>query len=180
MPKSTLYFIFALAIIATLLLGINIGKNLTKSQSTIPPSSLSPRQSPADGGTKAGTLSSVNSGSSTFTDSSCGFSFSYPGGYLSSNTVNGKSVILTDPDDENQQIIGACEGEIPKPPIPAEKIESIIVDGVTTNLYHDADSQTGKPRDEIIVKHPTNGKEIILAGYGADFDAALSSFRFIR
>lgn len=138
------------------------------------PSQKSPSPSPIK------RSSDTNQSLSTFTDASCGFSFSYPGGYLSSNTVNGKSVILTDPDDESKQIIGACEDEIPKPPLPPEKVESIIVDGVTTNLYHDADSQTGKPRNEIIVKHPSNGKEIILAGFGADFDSALASFKFMR
>lgn len=205
MPKSTLYFIFALALIATLLIGINIGKNISSQTTNNTSTSLSaskeqitnlPISSPYPSYSPSATLQpttdirqptprirsgqATSSGSSTYTDSSCGFSFSYPGGYLSSNTVNGKSVILTDPDDESQQIIGACEDEIPKPPLSPEKVESIIVDGVTTNLYHDADSQSGKPRDEIIVRHPTNGKEIIIAGFGDTYNAALASFKFIQ
>lgn len=123
---------------------------------------------------------SSKTGLSTYTDKTCGFSISYPGGYLSSNTTNGQSTILTNPNNTNESIVTACETEIPKPPLPPEKLEEITVDGLPTLLYHDASSKDGTPRDEIIVKHPTNGKEIIVAGYGEAFNAAIASFKFVK
>jgi hypothetical protein len=122
----------------------------------------------------------TKAGLSTFTDKTCGFSFSYPGGYLSSNTTNGQSTILTNPNNANESIVTACEAEIPKPPLTPDKLEEITIDGLPTFLYHDSSSKDGTPRDEIIVKHPTNGKEIIVAGYGQAFNATIASFKFIK
>lgn len=237
MARPTIVLLFFLTIVATLLIGINLGKTLSLTQKITSPTpsvmaspsptlTLMPSPSPFlcsldgdpcgigltgksigmccegyvcktstnpdEGGSciKDKTSKKLipsptpkkisNSGVSTYTDRTCGFTFSYPGGYLSSNTTNGKSSIFTDPNDETHSIVTACEDEIPKPPLTDNLIENIELDGVPTKLYHDTSSKDGTPRDEVIVMHPTNGKEIIIAGFGSSYNAALASFKFIR
>ena len=73
----------------------------------------------------------------------------------------------------------ACAEKIPIPPVKAENIESIIVDGQPATLYHDTNSDSS-PRDEVIVKHPSRDEEVIIAGYGNNFQQALASFKFVE
>lgn len=190
MAKGTIVSLFILALVATLLFGINIGKKISSNQNmpseptinvqrptTIPTPTLT--LSP----TITSTSSSQISGSkslTTYSDKTCGFSFSYPGSFIKQQTVNEKSIIISDPNDENQAIAATCAQEIPKPPLPDNKIEQIILDKVTAALYHDTNAKDGTPRDEVIVRHPTNNMEIIIAGFGSLFQQAISSFRFIR
>ena len=195
MAKGTIVFIFFLAVLASLLFGINLGKQLGKSEvaSTVisptgnikptllpsftPPPSPTPIVSIT---TSPNTIpSSRKSGTTTFSDKTCGFEFSYPGSFIRQKTVNSQSVIFTDPDNPNITIAAACATSIPRPPVSSEKIEPITLGGVAAMLYHDQNSD-GTPRDEIIAKHPTRELEIIIAGYGATFQSALSSFRFIQ
>ncbi|MBI4990687.1 hypothetical protein HZB96_01175 [Candidatus Gottesmanbacteria bacterium] len=94
-------------------------------------------------------------------------------------TENAQSVIFTDPDDPNAAIATTCAESIPRPPVTSDKIEAISLGGVAATLYHDK-NQDGTPRDEIIVKNPNNGLEIIIAGTGVTFQKALSSFKFVQ
>lgn len=193
MAKTTLIFIFSLAIIATLLIGINIGKNLNLSSeelasSTSPTLTLVPSQNPSPTIAKTVTGSGFieskiyttkeESSTTTFTNGSCGFQFSYPGSYIHEQTQNQNSVIFVNPNNQDELIAAFCAENIPRPPVSPENIEAIILDGQPANLYHDQD-QKGNPRDEIIVRHPKNGLEIIIAGYGEVFQNVLSSFKFL-
>ena len=92
---------------------------------------------------------------------------------------NNSSTIITDPDNPEAAIVTTCQSEIPKPPLPPEKIEDIVLDGVPARLYHDSSSKDGSPRDEVIVTHPVLNHEIIIAGFGPAFDQAVSSFKFL-
>lgn len=195
MAKGTTIFLFFLTIVATLLFGINIGKKLGKSESLSnlqPPTSnlqptISPTLTPKPTITLAPAIETSPSatviprvkGISTYTDQTCGFTFSYPGSFIRQKTVNSQSVIFTDPDNPNIAIATTCAKTIPRPPVSAEKIEAISLDGVAAMLYHDQNSD-GTPRDEVIIKHPGNEMEIIIAGYGPIFQSALASFKFIK
>lgn len=186
MAKGTLFTLIFLTIIATFLLGINIGKRLSISQPVVQTPSPTLTQTPSPAliliptiATASGVKISKTVSRSTYTDKTCGFSFSYPGSYIRQKSVNEQSLILTDPLDPDAAIAATCADTIPKPPLAPEKIESVTIDGVSATLYHDQDAN-GRPRDEIIVKHPKNGKELILAGFGPFFQEALSSFRFVQ
>lgn len=189
MAKGTIIFIFILSIFASLLAGINIGKKIEKMQlaSSITPTvipitptfTIFPTTTPVVSPNARVTTKSAT-GKSTYRNRTCGFEFSYPGSYLSQKSVNEQATIFTDPDDPNTAIAATCATEIPKPPLPPEKIETITLDDVSVTLYHDSNAKDGSPRDEVIVKHPTNGKEIIIAGFGPTFQSALSSFKFIK
>lgn len=182
MAKGTVIFLIILALVATLLFGINIGKKLGVYQNTIV---VTPTSIPTTAPTATPTLTATPSagmrkttGTTTFSDKSCGFAFSYPGSYINQKSVNGQATILSDPNDQKASIVATCDKSIPRPPVSSDKIESITLDGRAATLYHDQASD-GSPRDEVIVRHPTNGMEILLAGYGEFFQQVLASFKFI-
>lgn len=188
MAKGTVIFLFVLAITASLLLGINVGKKLGISQITdntspmlsasIQPPTITITLTPTQKATPSATMKK-STGITTYTDASCGFSFSYPGSFMKSKSVNGQATIITDPDDEKATIAATCAASIPRPPVSSDKIESITLDKVAATLYHDTNSD-GSPRDEVIVKNPNNNLEIIIAGYGETFKQTLTSFKFIE
>lgn len=191
MAKTTLALFFILALVATLLLGINIGKKIGFSQSDnnlqITPTLISPTatvQPPTPPyeflpPSVTSTGSKTNSSSKvTFTDKRCGFSLSYPGNFLKSETNNNLSVVFTHPDDSTIALAATCSEKIPIPPVSVENQETITIQGQTATLYHDK-YPDNSPRDEVIVQHPSNGMEIIIAGYGATFQNALNSIRFL-
>lgn len=183
MAKGTLFFLLILLLLATLLFGINLGKKLGVSQSTIiptpnPTATVIPTVTPTLTATPSAAMKKTT-GITTFSDKSCGFSFSYPGSFIKQKSTNQQTTILTDPNDTSATIAATCAASIPRPPVSSDKIESITVNGVNGLLYHDQNSD-GSPRDEVIVKHPTTGMEIIIAGYGENFQQALSSFKFVQ
>lgn len=182
MAKGTLILLFILSITAFLLIGINLGKKIGKNDS-VPNVSISPTLLPTTqlilSPTSTATTS-ANSETSTVTDQTCGFRLTFPGSYLRQKTENNQSQIFTNPDKPDEGVATACQEEIPKPPLTADKIESIILDGEAATLYHDQNAKDGTPRDEVIVKHPVKKMEIIIAGYGTIFREALSSFKFLR
>jgi hypothetical protein len=197
MSKGTIILCFTLAIVAALLLGINLGKNIDISPiATSPTVSYQPTKI-----IKPPTLTPINTLSpsipvsasatiflsptlkqisyTTYTNSICGFSFSYPGSFIQQKTTNEQSIIYTDPDNSKDAIAATCASSIPKPLVSADKTESILLGGRSATLYHDQNPD-GSPRDEVIVKNPNNGLEIILAGYGSTFFTALTSFKFVQ
>lgn len=189
MAKNTTIFLFILGILATLLVGINVGKNLGKqeaSQSAINNQQLTITPSSSPTLILTPTIASPSAtripkatGTSTYTDKTCGFSFSYPGSFLRQRSENAQSVIFTDPDDPNAVIATTCAALIPRPPVTSDKIEAVTIAGVAANLYHDQ-NKDGTLRDEVIVKNPNNEMEIIIAGFGPTFDKALSTFKFVQ
>jgi hypothetical protein len=187
MAKGTIIFLFVLAVLASLLFGIKLGINLDQGktapiQSTVsnPPPLPSPTFSlPSPVSSSSAVPTKKVTSLSTFQNGTCGFSFSYPGSFMRQKTENEQSVIFTDPDDPKAMIAATCAQTLPRPPVSSDKIESITLGGVPATLYHDQDTN-GNPRDEVIVKHPSSGLEIILAGYGETFQAALSSFKFVQ
>lgn len=186
MAKGTVIFLSILAVIALLLLGINIGKKIsTPSSVSVAPTLYNSQPtvyvpSPTVAPTVANQSPITdNQSMSTFTDSSCGYSFSYPGSFMRQETVNKKSVIYVDPKNPKIVIAATCETTLPRPPLSPDKQETVTLGGTTGTLYHDTDTN-GNPRDEIFVKHPTNGMEIVIAGYGEIFQTIRSTFKFVQ
>jgi len=181
MAKGTVIFLSILAVIALLLVGINIGKKIgTPSSVSVAPTLYNSQPTvyiPSP--TIANQSPITNQSISTFTDSSCGYSFSYPGSFMRQETANKKSVIYVDPKNPKTVIAATCGTTLPKPPLPSDEQETVTLAGVTGILYHDTDPN-GNPRDDIFVKHPTNGMEIVIAGYGEIFQTIRSTFKFIQ
>ena len=185
MHNKTLSALSFLAVVAALLIGINIGKKISANQklpvplpdlkiTNIPTNSSIPNPSK----NPQASIGAQKKSKSTYTDNTCGFSISYSGTYLEQKSENYKSTLITEKDDPDNPIVTTCQEEIPKPPLIPEKIEDIKLDGVPGKLYHDASAKDGKPRDEVIVKHPTRNHEIFIAGFGPASDEAIASIRF--
>lgn len=197
MAKGTIILLFILFIIASLLLGINIGKKIGNPESS-PPQPVTINQLPTTNyqsptitlpptpeSSVSATLSVTpintkkTSGTSTFTDKTCGVSFSYPGSYLKQTSANGKSTIFTDPENIDTAIAVACAPSIPRPPVTSDQIEAITVDKIAATLYHDKNPE-GLPRDEVILKNPYNDMEVIIAGFGSTYQTILKNLRFVQ
>lgn len=179
MPKRAIALLIFLTVIATLLIGINIGKKLSLSQGQPLQTASSP--SPFISPTLIPTVTaSLQEGISLYRDVNCGYEFQYLGSYKQFSNEGFTSIQISDPEGSLPDLVATCQAEIPKPPLAAERIEAIVLDGVRTFLYHDTSQKDGSPRDEIIVKHPLKNLEIIIAGYGEYFNEATSSFKFLK
>lgn len=169
MHRNTYLLVSFLAICAALLVGFNFGKRFQPSIGTGSPTpALTPTPTP---------------GVTTYTDAYCGFSLQYPAGYTVLENASG-SAILNNATDKTQSITLTCQTEIPRPPLPANKIETIALPTTTgatvsAKLYHDSSAKDGTPIDAVIFRHPTNTMDGFVAGYGEAFNAAIKTIQII-
>ncbi len=168
MHKNTLLLVSILAVCAALLIGVNIGKRLQKPTLTTV-SVPTPTPPPL-------TLQ-------TYMDTYCGFSLSYPSTFIVMENASG-SAILNSPSDKTQSITLTCQKGIPRPPLPEDKIETLTIPtasgaSVSAKLYHDSTARDGTPIDSVIFRHPTNGMDGFVAGYGDAFNAAIQTLQIL-
>ena len=172
MHRNTYLLVIILAICAALLIGVNIGKRLQKQPVG---------QSSSLGGASPTPTPAVTT--QTYVDSYCGFSLDYPAGYAVLENASG-SAIFNNTTDKTQSITVTCQKDIPKPPLTADKIETLtipIVNGasVSAKLYHDSSAKDGTPIDAVIFRHPTNGMDGFIAGYGDTFNATIKTLQIL-
>lgn len=161
MHRNTLLVTAILAVIAALLIGISIGRSLNRpgvSQSPTPTLSPSP------------TLAYLSA-------SACGVSFTYPN-FLKGMESSTSGAILVNTTNPNDSIVIVCQENIPRVPLPPEKIETIALTGtasVSAKLYHDASAKNGAPIDKLIFTHPKTKLDVFIAGYGPVFRELITS-----
>ncbi len=171
MHRNTYLLVIFLSLFAALLVGVNIGKSLQKQPA---------EQSPLSGATPTSTPSITIQ---TYTDTYCGFSLSYPSNFTVLENASG-SAIFNNTADTTQSMTITCQRAIPRPPIPADKIETITIpttsgSSVSAKLYHDSSAKDGTPIDVVIFRHPTNGMDDFVAGYGDSFNAAVKTLQIL-
>lgn len=172
MHKNTLLFTSVLAVAAALLVGFRVGRRFQQ-----PPSSPSPTPAPSPTA-KASMLE-------TFTSQACGITFQYPNSLNKLDGASG-SAILTDPANEKNSIVVTCQADIPRPPLPADKIETVAIASATgaasvsARLYHDASAKDGTLVDALIFLHPTRGVDVFIAGFGEVFQGILATLRLLN
>jgi len=169
MHRNTYLLVIVLAVFAALLIGVNIGKRLQK-QPSASPSVQTP--TPTQGVT-----------TQTYINTFCGFSLDYPTSFTILENASG-SAILNNAADKTQSITLTCQKSIPKPALSADKIETLTIPATTgasvsAKLYHDSSAKDGTPIDAVIFKHPTNGMDSFVAGYGSAFDAAIKTLQIL-
>lgn len=166
MPKNTLLFVSFLAVIAALLVGIQIGRSMTPQQVAVAPS-------PTPVITAIPTLHSVNG-------SSCGVRFQYPSN-LTAMEGSGSGMILANKTKPEESIVIVCQDEIPRVALPDEKIDVkkiLSVSGsasVSAKLYHDASQKDGTPMDKLIFTHPKTNQDVFIGGYGVLYTQLLDT-----
>ncbi len=171
MPRNTFLVVSLLAIFAALVIGVNMGKRLGNPAPTPLPSptiGLSPSPTPAQ--------------SMMYRSVACSISFDYPVSLIKQETPASTSAIFTDPQNTSStsgMIVFTCQKDIPKPPLPTDKIEAMKIGSVSGTLYHDTTAHDGKPIDKLIFHHPKTGLDIFLAGLGPTFQHAIDSLKIL-
>ena len=163
MQRNTFLFASLLAVVAALLFGFNIGRRFSSKPGTSvqPTPSLTPTP---------GQLSLTE-----YSNSYCGISFSYPSGLTKLEATSG--AVFINPNQAQDSLAVTCQDEVPRPPLPAEKIEALTIASVAATLYHDATGADGTPIDKLIFAHPTKGLDIFIAGFGDVFNTVIASLR---
>jgi hypothetical protein len=170
MPRNTLIFVGILAVIAALVVGVNIGKSMGQAQ---PPSTtVTPTGTPALPQQTPTPMVTV------FTNPTCGIQFTYPPTYTKLESEDG-SAVIQNPQNKSETIAVACQKDIPRPPLVASKIETIQIGTMSAKLYHDASPKDGTPLDAVIFTHPKTKLDVFVGGYGAAFDAAIHSLTIL-
>lgn len=168
MQKNTLLFASFLAVIASLLIGFNIGRNMTSSQTPVP--------TPTAAITPTPTLT-------YFMGSACGVSFQYPN-ILTPMESSGSGVILTNMATPNESIVVVCQSDIPRVSLSPDLTDTMTIRAasgtstISAVLYHDASAKDGSKVDKLIFTHPKTNLDVYIAGFGATFDQLISSLRF--
>jgi hypothetical protein len=175
MHRNTYLLVLFLAVFATLIVGVNLGRGLAGKQTEVP--KITPKPMPTVPAVPTITLN-------TYTNTVCGFSLQYPNTLTKLETATG-SALLVDTTTKAQSLAIACQKEIPRPPIPADKIEtrqlanSANTASISARLYHDASAKDGTPMDSLIFRVPKSGLDAFIAGYGETYDQILTTVKLI-
>lgn len=163
MHRNTFLLVLILSIIAALLVGVNIGRKFSPPVEEI--TSLSPTPIPTP------------PPQTTFTSPNCGITLTLPPG-TSATAVASNSAQFVSLD--SSIVLLACEKEIPRIALPAEKIETIQIASISAKLYHTTNPKDGTPFDALIFRNPTTAMDIYLAGLGSTFSAIIRSIELIK
>lgn len=168
MHRNTYLLVSILAIIAALLTGVNLGKRLNKPPSETPTPAVTTTPTPI-------------TATKTYLNDYCGFSLSYPDTYTILEDASG-SAILQYSKDTATFITMTCQNDIPRSPLPPDKIETLSIPtstgaSVSAKLYHDANNRDGSPIDAVIFTHPKNKMDVFIAGYGDAYNAAIKTIQ---
>lgn len=102
-----------------------------------------------------------------FRSATCGVNLFYPDNYQVKEEGNSTRIAKRDNSDV---IVLACQKEIPRPPLPTNKVETVKIGTESATLYHDGSQKDGAPIDRLIFTHPGNKLDVYLAGFGETFD----------
>ncbi len=173
MHKNTYILVSILAVLAALVVGVNLGKKLSPSA---PPSAASTP--------KPSAVVTPTPKLQTFTDTTCGFSVQYGDDFTLTDSGTG-SAMLENTSDTNQSVVLACQKNIPRPALPANQMEKLTLEtttgtSISGTLYHDQSLQNGSPIDALMFTHPTSKLDVFIAGYGDAFNALLKTIQVIQ
>lgn len=161
MHRNTYLLVSALAVIAALIIGVNIGRQVVQSPSPTPTPIVTPSQEP------------TTSASKTYRNSFCKVAFDYPASFTFLESASGSAVFSDSA--ASDAILLTCQKEIPRPAITEENIEGIQIGSVAAKLYHTQSDKDGTPIDSLIFRHPGTKLDVFLAGTGEIFRKLISS-----
>lgn len=164
MHRNTFLLVLILSVIASLLVGVNVGKKLTPEGQDQPlietPLPTIPAQQPT-----------------LFTNTNCGITLSMPLGTQAEGVASRSARFIS----ADQSVIQfACEREIPRFPVPTGQIESVQISSISATLYHTKSAKDGTPFDALIFRNPTTAMDIYLAGFGSTFSAIIRTIELIK
>ena len=170
MHRNTLLFVACLAVIAALVVGIQIGRKTTIFDQGVP--------TPTPVATTTPTPATV-----VYTNATCGVTLTYPN---SLQEVEGSTsgTILASITNPASSVVIICQKDIPRVPLPPEKIETVALTGaggatISAKLYHDASQKDGTPIDKLIFTNPKTGVDIFIGGFGEIFNQVIRTIKLL-
>ncbi len=160
MHRNTYLLVSLLAVVAALIIGVNIGRQV-KTPDTIR-SQLSPMP------TVVAPLTTK-----PYRNSFCKVAFDYPANFTFLESASG-SAAFTNPNGDDG-ILMTCQKDIPRPAITEQNIEDIQIGSVAATLYHTQSEKDGTPIDSLIFRHPVTRLDVFLAGTGEVFQNLLKT-----
>ncbi len=152
MHRNTYLLVSVLAIIAALVIGVNIGRQVVQPSTPTPTPIVTPPQ--------VATRSAVKRYRNAF----CNVAFDYPGDFTLIENASG-SAAFTGP-SAGDGILLTCQKDIPRPAITQENIEDIRIGSVSAKLYN---------KQALIFRHPETKLDVFLAGTGEVFQNLLKT-----
>lgn len=110
----------------------------------------------------------------TYTNTTYGYALKYPADWQLKESQDGTSFTK-----EEASIVVIIQPDIPRVPLPDDKIEQVMLDGVPATLYHDHSLKDGAAVDKVITDWPESDNDIYLAGYGEVFDTMVLTFKIV-
>lgn len=179
MHRNTYLLVSLLAVIAALLIGVNVGRQF------IPSSPSSSLVSPTPSVLPSGQPAQTNL--KTYRNTFCKVAFDYPMALTVLENASGSAAFTqphsneagftgTNPDDG---ILLTCQKDIPKPTVSEGSSEEMRVGTIAAKLYHTQSASDGASIDSLIFRHPGIKLDVFLAGTGDAFRKLISSITLI-
>ncbi len=171
MQRNTFIFTAVLAVIAALVVGVNIGKSMRYNPTPSIPEVISPTATPAP------TLVD-------YTNERCGVTFMHPSN-LQRLESTASGTILTDPKNQQDSIIIVCQKDIPRVPLAADQMEKLTIVSasgsatLSATLYHDASEKDGTKIDKLIFYNPYKKLDVFIAGFGNVYQNAIKTIKLL-
>lgn len=164
MPRNTFIFVVVLTIFAALVTAVNLipKKNEPTFIAQITPTpSIEP-----------------NVDLKEYMNKECGISFLYPTSLTEMESAT-RSAIFINSNKPTESIVFTCQKDIPRVPLPDDKIEKLLISSISAELYHDASAKDGTPVDKLIFYNPKTKLDIFIAGYGEIFNSIIASLKLL-
>jgi hypothetical protein len=170
MHANTKLLVIGLAIIAALLIGVNIGRQVSRQPASapIPLALLSPTQK---------LLPTPTPKMTTYTNSVCGFKVAYSERWTIGDSSE-QGTLFSEEKGSSAALIG-CKPTFSRPQPPKDRIETVTIASVSGTLFH-SDATDGSPTQLFVIKHPTKNEDIYVAGDGPEFKTLLQGISFIK
>jgi len=165
MHRNTFLLVTVLAIIASLLVGFNVGKKYTEPNTEV--LVLTPTASNAASPTAKPTPLPLTQ----YTNRYCRISLSYPASMTVTEPATGSAKFAGGDDT----VILVCQHDIPGIAVEYKNMETITIGSTSGTLYHTATPKDGTAIDVLKITHPKTGMDVLVSGIGMAFDAMIAS-----
>lgn len=168
MHRNTYLLVSILAVIAALVVGVNIGRMASSSPTTQAPIEVQiiPSPNPTPSGPQV----------KTYRNSYCQISVEYPDSFTQLESAS-QAAAFRGP-GAGAGILLTCQKDIPRPSVTQENIEDILISSVSGKIYHTKSTKDGTVVDSLIIRHPKTKLDIFVAGSGQVFRDVVSSLTF--
>ncbi len=160
MHRNTLILTIFLAILAAIVVGINVSR---KPEAPQAPSS-SPSPTPAF---------------QVYQDNKCGIRFHYANTYSAIDSTTG-GAFISDNTNPKKNLAISCDKALERPKLTKDQIETTAIGTVSATLYKDTESTTSTKVKKIFFRHPTKNLDIFIAGSDGALEEIRSSIEFIN